>query len=81
MSSILVLLGQLCVLLLAVYLLVFGGRGKRPNIFVGVVQFFGRHVATGALLILGQITSSGVSNCFSEGTLSVPFCHGEEISP
>ncbi|MCS3661997.1 hypothetical protein GGQ04_003212 [Salinibacter ruber] len=33
------------------------------------------------MLILGQITSSGVSNCFSEGTLSVPFCHGEEISP
>jgi len=61
---------------LAVYFLVFGGRGKRPNIFVGIVQFFGRHVAIGALLILSQITPGSVS----DGTLPVSLRYGEEVS-
>jgi hypothetical protein len=54
-----------------------GCWGKRPNVFVGEVQLFGRDVV---LFFLKQLTSGGVSNCFTKGTLPVLLCHSEEVA-
>ncbi len=67
------------VLFITVLLSLIWRRWECPYIFVGVVQLFGWDAFV-FLLFLKQVSVGGVSDCFSEGSLSVSFRYGVEVS-